>query len=64
MRAGDRFFFIRSDSPINCLSEIVTKETYFIDKYCGYNAGHRNKEKQKFIEKFFLAGLPESLKKA
>lgn len=47
-----------SDSPIKCLSEIVTKEGYFIDRYCDQYGDERSDERDEFIAEFFPSGLP------
>ncbi len=52
---GDISF--ESESPIICLDEIETKESYLIDEYLD-DWEEREDEKQKFLEKFFPDGLP------
>ncbi len=48
-----------SESPIVCLDEIITKESYFIDEYLDeYGDNDNENEKEEFLEKFFPNGLP------
>jgi len=56
--AGDISF--ESESPIVCLEEITTKESYFIEYYideCG-DFEDESEVKEKFLEAFFPNGLP------
>lgn len=48
-----------SDSPITCLDDIVTKESYFIDNYCDEYDNGKSKEQMEFVSKFFPNGLPK-----
>lgn len=55
-------FEFESESPIKCLSEVKTKEGYFIDRYIE-NDGD-DEERAKFLEAFFPKGLPHFTVKA
>lgn len=52
-----------SESPIKCLSDIQTKEAYFIENYCddqdNYDSQEYDSERDKFISQFFPNGLPK-----
>jgi len=48
-----------SDSPITCLEDTITKESFYIERYLDeYGDDEDNEEQQEFIEQFFPSGLP------
>lgn len=53
---------LKSDSPIICLDDdVATKESYFIENYCGEWPERDSDEKEEFISQFFTDGLPKQL---
>lgn len=53
---------LKSDTTIQCLDEIITKEQYFIEKYCD-DVDDNYEDREEFISTFFPNGLPTFLVK-
>lgn len=54
------FIELESDSEIKCVTKVITKEQYLVDKYLSSYAVVENEEEMRvFVQKFFPNGPPK-----